>query len=412
MNPTAAQQARQDLETIFQAALAAVNGRTVVRDHLARQPPTGELAVVAIGKAASAMLAGARDALGERLAAALLITKPGHFDPDLQADARITCLAGGHPVPDASSLAAGDGLLRFLANLPAGRPVLFLLSGGTSSLVEVPAAGVDLALLRRANRWLLGSGLDIQAMNRVRRRLSAFKGGRLRTRLGERPAAVLLISDVAGDDPAVIGSGPLFPAPDAAGALPALPDWLALPPAVALPDSGATIPHRVLASLTMALTAGAAQARAMGFPATLMPDALDGPAADTGRAIVQRLRDADPGIYLWGGETTVVLPERPGQGGRNQHLALAAALELQGRRDILLLAAGTDGNDGTTPAAGAIVDGGTVARAAAAGRDAAAALERADAGPCLAAAGDVLVTGPTGTNVTDMVIGLKRKPND
>jgi hydroxypyruvate reductase len=122
---------------------------------------------------------------------------------------------------------------------------------------------------------------------------------------------------------------------------------------------------------------------------------------------VQSLLDAGPGVRLWGGETTVVLPPQPGQGGRNQHLALAAALALRGRQDILLLAAGTDGNDGNTQAAGAIVDGGTVARAAAAGRDAARALREADAGGCLAAAGDLLVTGPTGTNVTDLAIGLK-----
>jgi hydroxypyruvate reductase len=121
---------------------------------------------------------------------------------------------------------------------------------------------------------------------------------------------------------------------------------------------------------------------------------------------VEQLREGGAGIRLWGGETTVVLPEGPGRGGRNQHLALAAALALQGQQAILLLAAGTDGNDGTTDAAGAIVDGRTVSRAAAAGQDAAEALRRADSGTCLAAAGDLLVTGPTGTNVMDMVIAL------
>ncbi|MGD2112204.1 MAG: DUF4147 domain-containing protein [Gammaproteobacteria bacterium] len=406
MNRTTQQRAREDLEAILQAALAAVNGRTVVRDHLAEHPPAGETTVIALGKAAAAMLAGARDALGRQLTSALLISKPGHFDPDLQQDPRITCMAGGHPLPDVRSLAAGNRLLRFLAGLPADRPVLFLLSGGTSSLVEVLPGGVSPALLRRANRWLLGSGLDIRAMNRVRQALSAIKGGRLCAWLGERPARVLLISDVPGDDPAVIGSGPLYPDPAAAGGLPAVPEWLVLPPAAAVPRTGAVVPHHIVASSAMALQAAADRAGALGYPVQILPEHLSGPAESAARCIVEQLREGGAGIRLWGGETTVVLPEGPGRGGRNQHLALAAALALQGQQAILLLAAGTDGDDGTTDAAGAIVDGRTVSRAAAAGQDAAEALRRADSGTCLAAAGDLLVTGPTGTNVMDMVIAL------
>lgn len=407
MATQALQCGRRDLEAIFRAALAAVDGRTVVRDYLAAHPVAGEQAVVAIGKAAGAMLAGARDVLGERLASALLISKPGHFHPEPGQDARITCLAGGHPLPDASSLAAGERLLAWLHGLPAGQRVLFLLSGGASSLVEVPAPGVDLPLLQRANRWLLGSGLDIHAVNRVRHALSAIKGGRLCRYLDGRPARVLLVSDVPGDDPASIGSGPLYAAAAAAPGLPALPDWLILPAAGTPPAPAAAVPHVVVASLDRALAAGAAHARTLGHVATVMPGMLAGPAADAGRRLAGELRATGPGIRLWGGETTVVLPAQPGQGGRNQHLALAAALALAGRQDILLLAAGTDGNDGNTPVAGAIVDGTTVARAAAAGRDPAHDLQAADAGRCLAAAGDLLVTGPTGTNVMDLAIGLK-----
>lgn len=392
---------------MFRAALAAVNGRSVVHRHLAAEPLSGAVAVVAVGKAAAAMLAGARDALQQQLSSALLVTKPGHFDPDLQRDKRITCMAGGHPLPDAHSLAAGDRLLRLLAGLPPGQPLLMLLSGGASSLLEVPRAGVDLEMLRRANRWLLGSGLDIRAMNRVRQRLSAIKGGRLRAWLAGRPASVLLISDVPDDDPAIIGSGPLYPDTDAAAGLPAVPDWLALPPAETHLAPGTAVPHRVLAGCAMALQGGAAHARALGYTATCGPEALAGPAVAAGERIARQLCSAAPGAYLWGGETTVVLPEQPGRGGRNQQLALAAARVLQGRQDILLLAAGTDGNDGNTPAAGAIVDGATVDRAAAAGEPADSALRRADAASCLAAAGAVLTTGPTGTNVMDLVIGLK-----
>jgi glycerate 2-kinase len=407
MNRAAHTAARQHLEASFRAALAAVDGRTVVRQYLAEHPPSGDVAVIAIGKAAAAMLAGARETLGGRLAGALLISKAGHFDASLAQDARITCLQGGHPLPDAHSLTAGTRLLQFLTGLPAGLPVLFLLSGGASSLVEVLPDGVSLELLRRANRWLLGSGLDIRAMNRVRQALSALKGGRLLAWLDDRPARALLISDVPGDDPAIIGSGPLYPQPGRATELPDLPDWLVLPATTDVQHMPGRIPHHVVASLAGALQAGADCARTLGYPARVMREPLAGPAETAARRIVRQLRASAPGICLWGGETTVVLPEQPGKGGRNQHLALAAALALQGHPAILLLAAGTDGDDGSTPAAGAIVDSLTVSRAAARGFDAAGSLRRADAGSCLAAAGDVLVTGPTGTNVMDMVIGLR-----
>lgn len=407
MNPTEARRARQQLATIFRAALAAVNGRTVVMQHLAANPLAGHVAVVAIGKAAAAMLNGARAALGAQLTSALLISKAGHFDVSLEQDARITCLQGGHPLPDADSLAAGTRLLQFLASLTADTQLLFLLSGGASSLVEVLPAGGSLDLLRRANHWLLGSGLDIRAVNRVRQALSPIKGGRLLAWLGNRPTHVLLISDVPGDDPAIIGSGPLYPGVKTLRDLPVLPEWLVLPPSDVPQQAGAAVPHHVLASNNDALRSAAVCATTLGYPARVMPETLAGSAEAAAGRIVQELRAAEPGVYLWGGETTVVLPEQPGKGGRNQHLALAAALALQGDHAILLLAAGTDGNDGLSPAAGAIVDGQTVNRAAAHGQDATCALQRADAGTCLEAAGDVLITGPTGTNVMDLVIGLR-----
>ncbi len=408
MNRMARTRARGHLESIFHAALAAVNGRTVVLRHLTERPLAGDIAVVAIGKAAAAMLAGARAALGEQLVSALLISKAGHFDDSLQQDARISCVQGGHPLPDAHSLAAGARLLQYLAGIPAHMPLLFLLSGGASSLVEVLPDGVSLELLSRTNRWLLGSGMDIRAMNRIRQALSAIKGGRLLAWLGDRPTRVLLISDVPDDDPAIIGSGLLYPAVGPVEKLPVLPGWLALPATAAAPRAdSAAVPHHLVASHTAALQAGADCARTLGYPARVMREIVAGPAVQAASRIVQQLCTDAPGISLWGGETTVVLPEHPGRGGRNQQLALAAAIALQGRHAILLLAAGTDGNDGSTRAAGAIVDTGTVDRAGARGLDAASSLRLADAAPCLEAAGDVLYTGPTGTNVMDMVIGLR-----
>ncbi|HZE14883.1 MAG TPA: MOFRL family protein, partial [Mycobacterium sp.] len=269
-------------------------------------------------------------------------------------------------------------------------------------------AGFGLDDLRRANAWLLGSGLDIADVNRVRQRLSLIKGGRLRAYLGGREACVLAISDVARDDVRAIGSGPLAePLP---GELPPLPDWLAHWTARASPASHADrepVAHYVVASLDDALQAAAEAAAAAGFTVQAQGACLYGDTEETGRRLGRELRVAAPGVWLWGGETTIRLPERPGRGGRNQHLALAAAVALDGASSVALLAAGTDGTDGPTDDAGAIVDGNTVARGQAEGMDAGAALAAADAGRFLQASGDLLSIGPTGTNVTDLVIGLR-----
>jgi hydroxypyruvate reductase len=393
---------------MFLSGLAAVHGARAVRHALAARPLKGPVSVVAIGKAADAMLTGAMESLGTQLVRALLISKPGFISQPMRRDARITCLHGGHPLPDANSLAAGERLLAFIdATLPE-QHLLFLFSGGCSSLVEVLRADIDLAALQRVNHWLLGSGLDIIAMNFVRRSLSTIKGGRLAQRLGKRAATALLISDVPGDAPEVIGSGLLCPPRTATPGLPPLPDWLRrlvnTEQPVALDCE--PIEHRVVATLDMALAAAAECGRAQGYPVQVMAERLSGEAESVAAAIAGFLRAAQPGIYLWGGETSVVLPEQPGKGGRNQHLALCAALALTGC-PVLLLAAGTDGNDGTTDVAGAIIDGGTARRITACGLDAEASLRAADAGSCLAASGDLLETGPTGTNVMDMVIGLK-----
>src|SRR3569623_898846 len=212
---------------VFAAALAAVHGRACVQNFLAATPVRGVQHVVAIGKAAAPMLEGAQAALGQVLRAALLITKPGYATPAAARILGVSLIEAGHPLPDESSLHAGAALLDFIAATPPYAPLLFLLSGGASSLVEVLPAGVSLTQLRRANGWLLGSGLDIHAVNAVRRRLSCIKGGRLASRLGGRRAVQLLISDVAGDDPAAIGSGLLLADEEKCVEVDTVvPDWL------------------------------------------------------------------------------------------------------------------------------------------------------------------------------------------
>jgi glycerate 2-kinase len=405
--------ARRTLEAVFRAALAATAGERCVADQLAAQPLSGPVSVIALGKAASAMALGSASALGADLQRGLVVTKPGHIPPRLLEDRRFRCLEAGHPLPDNGSLAAGRELLGFIEATPPGERLLFLISGGTSSLVEVPRKGVGLGDLVRLNRWLLGSGLDIAAMNRIRCAVSGIKGGQLLQHLGDRPTTVLLISDVPGDDPAIIGSGLLMP-PARVRQLPAgLPDWVRQ--LADSDDSGGRVSagqpavgHQIVARLQDALQAAARRAREQGYRVSIVDAGLHGDAISAGEQIAEFLQRHDPGIWLWGGETTVCLPEQPGRGGRNQSLALAAAIGLQDRTDCVLLAAGTDGTDGPGDAAGAIIDGGTLARGG--GRQAALeALQHADAGAFLAASGDLLVTGPTGTNVMDLIIGLKTR---
>ena len=364
--------------------------------------------VLAAGKAAAAMTLGALDALGSRVASALVVSREGHFNRELERDRRVTLLAGGHPVPDARSLAAGDRLLRIAADIPAGRPVLLLVSGGASSLLEALPEGVGLEDLRRVSAWALGSGESIERVNAVRRRLSRVKDGRLLARLAHTRVEGYYISDVPGDDPSTVGSGLLAHSGepfDAAG----LPDWLtrlvAHPPPVAAHPP--TVPVTCVGRLDDALGAIERRALAAGLAVSRRRERFEGPAVDVAREACVALSGGDEGLWLAGGETTVVLPPVAGRGGRNQHLALAAAVELSGRDDLLLLAVGSDGTDGNSDDAGALVDGRTLERGRDAGLDPHECLLRADSGRFLEASGDLVHTGPTGTNVGDMVLGLR-----
>lgn len=397
---------RNQLLEFFRQGLAAVNGRSAVHTWLQGHPMQGDYCLVALGKAADAMTAGALDAAAAGLRAGLVVTRYGFLDTPVYRDPRIVSLEAGHPLPDAQSLAAGNALLLFLAEAPADAQFLFLISGGASSTVEVPVEGVSLDTLRQLNTWLLGSGLPIADINRVRTSLSRIKGGRLAERLAGRHATLLLISDVPGDVMSDIGSGLLLPGPKSA--LPKLPTrFTALPflqePVARVPGVDA----HIVGSNRMAREAVAVAARAAGLATHLYEDLPAEDAAACGEAIARQLLTAGPGVHIWGGETTVHLPDNPGQGGRNQQLALAAARALAGREGILLLAAGTDGADGVTDDAGALVDGGSVARGEDGGYDAEDCLKRADAGDFLEAAGDLVHTGPTGSNVMDLMIGYK-----
>ncbi len=405
---------RAVLLDLYRSALAAVDGRRCVALSLNQRSSPAPVYAVAIGKAAGSMMLGAFDAWSETIERALVITKSGHGPHGLLSDSRVQLIEAGHPLPNARSLEAGNALLEFIDAAPEGAELLFLVSGGASSLVEVLPAGVTLAQWHRANEWLLSSGLDIRHTNAVRKALSCIKGGRLALRLQGHGARALMISDVRGDDPATIGSGLLVaPVDDPPLATMQLPDWLrtlidAAPPL--LPSSElASLGVRVdiVARLDDAVQAAARTARDAGWAVSVHPEFVEGEAADAGVRLAEAVRDGAAGVHIWGGETTVRLPPEPGRGGRSQQLALSAARVLAGHAEVALLAAGTDGTDGPGGDAGALVDGGTIARGATEGLDAADCLRRADAGTFLEASGDLVHTGPTGTNVMDLVIALK-----
>jgi hydroxypyruvate reductase len=403
---------RNALLEIYQAALKRVEGRRAVSSWLRHNPSPDRLRVIAIGKAAQSMAWGAYEVLGDKIDQALIISKHGHLDYAWCQQHGWAAHESAHPIPDESSLEAGQKLLQFIAD-DTELPLLFLISGGASSLVEVTIDGVGLDDLARVNRWLLGSGLDILQMNSVRKALSQIKGGGLLSYLRQPEVVGLAISDVPGDDPAAIGSGLLIPDEGLTERLRALalPPWLGEKLQrvkrqwVAAPVSQPKL--EIVANLQMARKAAAEYAASLGYRVSLRDEFLSGDAADTGKALAQALLHGPPGIVIWGGETTVDLPPDPGQGGRNQHLALAAAQELAGASGCYLLAAGTDGSDGPTQDAGALVDGETIARAALHGETPERSLAHADSGCLLEVSGDLIATGPTGTNVMDLVIGLR-----
>lgn len=385
-------QAAAQLLELYSLGLNAVKGDQAVYQALMAQGTQAVCHLVAIGKAAEAMYQGAQRYFDKDIKTALLISKYGHFSPELLAERKITVLEAAHPVPAESSLLAGQALLQYLAQLPANEPLLFLISGGASSLCEVLEEGWTLEKLQAATQDKLAEGASIAEINAMRKQLSRIKGGKLWQFISKRPVSCLLISDVQGDDPAVIGSGLLFPAP-------AHPEFT----------------WQIVASNQQMLAAIQASrleppnSAEQTLPLHIMPEFLSIEAVEAAKRCVAFLKNQPAGIYVWGGETTVNLPANPGRGGRNQHFALAAALELALVADqgISLLCAATDGTDGVTDDAGGLVDAQTLARGQLENLDPVACLQRADAGRFLAASGDLITTGPTGTNVMDLVIALK-----
>ena len=383
---------RHQVRQLFDAAVAGVEPEKLVGKSLAHRKEA-QVTVIAIGKASPAMCRGAARILGEVRGVCVAIA------PD-ELPEGVELFVGDHPIPDARSFRAGQRVLEVAAKAPG--TIIALISGGGSALCEHPIAGVSREFIREANKTLLSSGVSIAEMNLVRRHLSAIKGGGL-VHAAQRPIDTYLISDVCGADPSVIASGPTVPAaidPEAAIAAMA-ENGIAVPQLVkeAIRDAprlpSRAVPVHVIADGHTAAEGASAAARTIGLQVSVLDGWLAGHISS---ALDEFMMQAGPGLTIATGEPEVAVSGE-GRGGRNTHAALLAAPRLAGT-DGVFAAFATDGVDGNSSSAGAIVDGETVSR----GGDPGPALQRYDSASYLRTTGDLVETGPTGTNVSDLWI--------
>jgi glycerate 2-kinase len=425
---------RRDALAIFRAALAAVDPEALARKALAAAAPFhpplgGRLLLFSVGKAAIAMARGAASVLGQRIIDGVVLAPRGDtaavgLPPSLRVH------YGGHPLPDEGGMegarAIGD-VAR--AAGPLDR-ILLLLSGGGSALLTLPHPDISLDELRHVTMLLLRAGATIQELNTVRKHLEVLKGGRLAALAVPAPLTAMILSDVIGDPLDVIGSGPVSPDrssfASAIGVLEKRGVWKELPERVRThllqghlghipetPKAGdaafASVHVSVIGNAALAAHAATEAATRLGYESRLVTAELEGEARDIGADLARTALELEvAGVRacrVWAGETTVTVRGQ-GRGGRNQELALAAARVLNGGRASLVMSAGTDGLDGPTDAAGALATGATLARARELGLDPDEHLERNDAYPFFAALDDLVMTGPTGTNVADIMVVL------
>ena len=438
---------RSPANSILKAALQAADPARVLPDRitlrrgwLTVKPPGGgkalqldldafnRLFVCGAGKAAAVMASACEKILGDRIREGLVVTKYGHG----RQLRRIRVVEAGHPIPDRAGRRGARELIVLLQGTEERDLVLFLTSGGCSALLPAPAPSLTLSDKQRLTGLLLRSGATIHEINRVRKHLSASKGGRLAQAAFPATVVNLIVSDVVGDDLDVIGSGPFVPDSstyrDAWEVLekyrllretpPAVVDWLKkglFGNVAETPKPGDPLFKRVanliLINNRQALKAAAARAKSLGFKTLLLTSQIEGEARTLAQfygAVAREIRDfghpaRPPACLLAGGEPTVTLRGR-GLGGRNTELALALALEIKGLAGTAFLSAGTDGTDGPTDAAGAVVDGRTCKRAVAQGLSPEKYLEDNDSYHFFKKAGGLVITGPTGTNVMDVHI--------
>ncbi|MEN0099403.1 MAG: glycerate kinase [Brucella pseudogrignonensis] len=423
---TAITDPKKFLTSLFDAAVAAADPELVIRANLPATPK-GRTIVIGAGKGSAQMAAAFERAWAERHEGedapieGIVVTRYGYGAPCKT----IEIIEASHPVPDDAGLAASKRLFDAVSNLTEDDLVVALISGGGSALLPSPPEGLTLADEIAVNKALLASGAPISAMNAVRKHLSTIKGGRLAAHAHPAKVFSLVVSDIPGDNPAFVASGPTVPdATSRDDALKIIERYkLELPDAVLAhiksekahapkPDDKIFADNevRVIASAAVSLEAAVKEAERHGVEAVILSDSMEGEAREVAHvhaAIAREVADRDrpfkkPIVLLSGGETTVTIRAKGGKGGRNSEFLLAFALDIDGYGNIHALAADTDGIDGSEDNAGAFADGTTVSRLQKAGEDGAARLNANDAWSAFDAIGDLFMPGPTGTNVNDL----------
>ncbi len=423
---------RQSVRAIFEAALAAGDVCPLVLRALAavRPPERGRLIVVGAGKASGAMAAATEEAWGDRVTEGLVAVKDGYVAPTR----RIRVVEAGHPVPDARGEAAAREIQELAEAATADDMVLVLVSGGGSALTPAPAPPVTLADKQAVTRLLLSAGANITQLNAVRKHCSLLKGGQLARAAAPARVHALLLSDVVGDPLDVIASGPTAPDVSTFTEALAILERLGVRdrtprsvverletgargqvPETPKPDDPlfARVTNVVIGNNQLVVDAAERMAAKLGFATHVLTRSLEGEAREAAGRFVETARAiragkgpvSAPACVIAGGETTVTVRGQ-GNGGRCQEFALAAALGMEGLEDVVILAAGTDGTDGPTAAAGALADGESAERARSQGYDPAARLADNDSHPVFAALGDLVMTGPTNTNLLDLYLLL------
>lgn len=405
---------RDTADQIIRASLRAMQPDAAVARALQSFSCSGRVVLIAIGKAAWAMANAAWAVLGPRITSGAVITKYDHSRGPIGP---LRIFEAGHPVPDEAGLRAAQAALELTRGLQEEDCVLFLISGGGSALFESPL--VPLAELEDITGQLLACGADIVEINTIRKRLSAVKGGRFARHCAPAHVFAVILSDIVGDPVDMIASGPVSPdSSTCADALAAaekyalrLSDTARGLLAQETPKTADNVTVRVTGSVRELCAAAAKACRDLGYTPEILTDCEQGVAHEVGARLGALAREkascGTPRAFILGGETVVRLTGN-GKGGRNQELALAAAAEIAGTENIVVFSVGSDGTDGPTDAAGGLADGGTVKRLAAAGKTVADVLQNNDAYHALRDTGDLIITGPTGTNVNDFAAALVR----
>lgn len=412
VNQAMTKQLRQDAMQITLMAIGESKPASAVKKAIETMQLCGDVYLVSVGKAAWQMANTAVQTLKHPIKQGIVLTKYGHVEGNIPG---VLCLEAGHPVPDENSVRGTQKILEMTQNLKLSDTVLFLLSGGGSALFEKPL--ISLEQLKEVTDRMLRGGMDITQMNTIRKRLSAVKGGRFANWCAPARVETVILSDVLGDAMDMIASGPTVADPaTSAEAMDLAKQYdLLISPEIAAcigretPKAVSNVQNRIIGSVRQLCDAAVEKAKYLGYETVFLTDNLCCEASQAGREMAcllkQHANDGKKLAFIAGGET-IVHVKGNGLGGRNQELALAAAIEIAGLPNVALLSIGSDGTDGPTDAAGGFVDGSTYHDLREKGQSPEAYLTDNDAYHALQAVDCLIKTGPTGTNVNDLVVGL------